>query len=146
MEVSIGLRRLVVLSIVLILAGLALLLPSSALYSLLTSGSSSTSSASFELSRLSSVTSNTTTVESLLGFGLVGIGVIIEILSLFTDVGRIPTTGTVPMPATSAVPQQEVVKESKIPMTAADSSETRLTYEQALGVLMEDDSAEEGTK
>jgi hypothetical protein len=86
----IGLRRLVVLSILLILAGLALLLPSSALYSLLTKGSTSTGTSTvfrFGASASSSTSDNTTTIESLVGFGLIGVGVVLELLSLFTDVG-----------------------------------------------------------
>lgn len=75
-------RRLVVLSALLILAGLALLLPSSALYSIVTSGSTTSSVfSSF------GTADNTTTIESLLGFGLIGVGLILEIFSLFTDVG-----------------------------------------------------------
>jgi len=107
------LRRLVVLSILLILGGLALLLPSSALYSLLTSGS--TSSVSFELSRESSVTSNTTTIESMLGMGLVGIGVILEILSLFTDVGQGAPTGAGPLPKTVAPAAQNAPEKERKP-------------------------------
>lgn len=85
-------RRLVVLSILLILAGLALLLPSSSLYSLLTKGSTSTATATvvrFGVSAASSTTDNTTTIESLVGFGLIGVGVVLELLSLFTDVGGV---------------------------------------------------------
>jgi len=78
-------RRLAVLSILLVVAGLLLLLPSSALYNLITPGSASGSIST----RLAAVTStdNTTTEESLLGFGLIGVGVVLEFLSLFTDVG-----------------------------------------------------------
>jgi hypothetical protein len=86
----IGLRRLVVLSILLILAGLALLLPSSALYSLLTKGTTSTATSGavrFGVAASSSTSDNTTTIESLLGFGLIGVGAVFELLSLFTDVG-----------------------------------------------------------
>lgn len=66
----------------LILAGLLLLLPSSSFYNLITTGSASGS-----LSRLAATTSNATTEESVLGFGLIGVGVLLEIFSLFTDVG-----------------------------------------------------------
>ena len=75
-------RRLVVLSAILVFSGLVLLLPSSPLYSLVTTGST----ASTILSALGA-TDNTTTIESLFGFGLVGVGLVLEILSLFTDVG-----------------------------------------------------------
>jgi hypothetical protein len=94
------LRRLVVLSILLILGGLALLLPSSALYSLITTGSTSTSSGStaavrFGAAAASTASSdNTTTIESLLGFGLIGVGAVLELLSLFTDVGAAVPSGT----------------------------------------------------
>jgi len=84
------LRRLVVLSILLILAGLALLLPSSALYSLLTKGTTSTATSTavrFGAVASSSTSDNTTTIESLVGFGLIGVGAVLELLSLFTDVG-----------------------------------------------------------
>ena len=83
-------RRLVVLSILLILAGLALLLPSSALYSLLTKGTTSTATSTavrFGAVASSSTSDNTTTIESLVGFGLIGVGAVLELLSLFTDVG-----------------------------------------------------------
>jgi hypothetical protein len=86
---AIVLRRLVVVSVLLTLGGLALLLPSSPLYSLITTGSTSTASATaagFGASRASS-TDNTTTIESLLGFGLIGVGIVLEIFSLFTDIG-----------------------------------------------------------
>jgi hypothetical protein len=109
------LRRLVVLSFLLILGGLAILLPSSALYSLITTGSTTSGSAAvaaFGASR-ASTTDNTTTIESLLGFGLIGVGAVLELLSLFTDVGgAMPTetsaqaemAPTMPSgPATSAV-------------------------------------------
>jgi uncharacterized membrane protein YjjB (DUF3815 family) len=84
-------RRLVVLSVLLILAGLLLLLPSSALYSLLTKGttSSSTTPSSvfrFAISSTSSTTDNTSTIESLVGFGLIAVGLVVELLSLITDV------------------------------------------------------------
>ena len=83
-------RRLVVLSILLILGGLALLLPSSALYNLITNGSTSTGTstlARFGAATTSSTSDNTTTIESLVGFGLIGVGAVLELLSLFTDVG-----------------------------------------------------------
>jgi hypothetical protein len=91
------LRRLVVLSILLILGGLALLLPSSSLYSLITTGSASSGSttvARFGAAAASTASDNTTTIESLLGFGLVGVGVVLELLSLFTDVGTPMQYGT----------------------------------------------------
>jgi hypothetical protein len=84
------LRRLVVLSSLLILGGLLLLLPSSPLVAHLTSStpSGSTTVGGFGVTRSSSATSDTTgTVESMLGFGLIGVGLVLEILSLFTDVG-----------------------------------------------------------
>ncbi len=76
------LRRLVLLSALLILGGLVLLLPSSPLYSILTTGSTT----SGLLNSLGS-TDNTSTVESLVGFGLIGVGLVLEVFSLFTDVG-----------------------------------------------------------
>jgi hypothetical protein len=95
----IGLRRLVVLSILLVLAGLALLLPSSDLYSLLTKGTTSTGTSTvFRFAASSSTSDNTTTIESLVGFGLIGVGVVLEVLSLFTDVG-----GAAPARAVSPV-------------------------------------------
>ena len=75
-------RRLVVLSALLVLAGLALLLPSSALYSIITTGSTTAS-----LLNSFGSTDNTSTYESIVGFGLIGVGLILEIFSLFTDVG-----------------------------------------------------------
>ena len=75
-------RRLVILSVLLILGGLFLLLPSSPLYGIITSGSSSSVSISGF-----ATTDNTTTIESLLGFGLIGVGLVLEVLSMFTDVG-----------------------------------------------------------
>jgi len=75
------LRRLVLLSAVLVLAGLVLLLPSSPLYSIITTGSTTSS----VLSGLGTG-DNTTTIESLVGFGLIGVGLVIEVFSLFTDV------------------------------------------------------------
>lgn len=90
-------RRLVVLSVLLILGGLALLLPSSALYSLITNGATSSGSTAvvrFGAAAASTTSDNTTTIESLLGFGLIGIGVVLELLSLFTDVGVALPSGT----------------------------------------------------
>jgi len=82
------LRRLVVLSALLILGGLALLLPSSPLYSIITTGSTTASI----LSTFGS-TDNTSTIESIVGFGLIGVGLVLEVFSLFTDVGAAqPTT------------------------------------------------------
>jgi len=41
--------------------------------------------------------SNTTTIEELLGFGVIGVGLVLEVLSLFTDVGGgIPTANFPP--------------------------------------------------
>jgi hypothetical protein len=81
-------RRLVVASVFLILVGLVLLLPSSALASLLTNGSTSTGVTSgFSARGATATTSDTTTIESLVGFGLLGVGLVLEFLSLFTDVG-----------------------------------------------------------
>jgi hypothetical protein len=86
----IDLRRLVVLSALLIFGGLLLLLPSSPLYNFITTGS--TTSAIFSGF---GTTDDTTTIESLLGFGLIGVGLVLEILSLFTDVGSgAPLAGT----------------------------------------------------
>jgi hypothetical protein len=84
------LRRLVVLSSLLILAGLVLLLPSSSLVAHLTSSTPSVSAPAggFGVARSSSATTDTTsTVESMVGFGLIGAGLVLEVLSLFTDVG-----------------------------------------------------------
>ena len=74
-----------------------MLLPSSALYGLITSGSTSSGSTAvvrFGAAAASSTTNNTTAIESLLGFGLVGVGVVLELLSLFTDVGAAVPSGT----------------------------------------------------
>jgi len=117
----IGLRRLVVLSVLLILGGLALLLPSSALYSLITTGSASSGSTAvvrFGAAAASSTTNNTTAIESLLGFGLIGVGVVLELLSLFADVGAAVPSGTTaledmpPTPSGSA-PSATSVGENK---------------------------------
>jgi hypothetical protein len=96
------LRRLVVLSILLILAGLGLLLPSSVLYSLLTKGttSSTTTATVFRIGvplASSSSSDNTTTIESLVGFGLIGVGAVLELLSLVTDVGGAAPSRTAPL-------------------------------------------------
>ena len=66
------LRRLVLLSVLFILGGLVLLLPSSPLYSLITTGSTTSS----VLNSLGS-TDNAPTIESLLGFGLIGVGLVL---------------------------------------------------------------------
>jgi hypothetical protein len=86
------LRRLVLLSALLILAGLALLLPTSALYSVLTTGSTTSAI-------LSSIggTDDSSTIEAMLGFGLIGVGVVLEIFSLFTDFGSAAPTALEPM-------------------------------------------------
>lgn len=88
-------RRLVVLSVLLILCGLVLLLPSSSLVSQLTS-SGSTAVGGVGASRVAtSLTDTTATVESMVGFGLIGVGLVLEMLSLFTDVGvAVPAAGT----------------------------------------------------
>lgn len=94
----IDLRRLVLFSALLILAGLLLLLPSSPLMSLLTSGSTSSGSTTqggFGIS-VSSTTDNTTTIESLVGFGMIGVGLVLEFFSLFTDVGGTMVPGERP--------------------------------------------------
>jgi len=98
---------LVVLSAILILGGLALLLPSSSLYSLITSGSTSSGSASVVRfgSSTGTSTNNTTTIESLLGFGLIGVGLVLEVLSLFTDIGGTAPSGSLPSAERAAVKQ-----------------------------------------
>lgn len=90
-------RRLVLLSALLVLGGLTLLLPSSPLYSLLTSGSVTSGTATVVRfgSSGGSSSSDTTTIESLLGFGLIGVGLVLEVLSMFTDVGGAIPNGTV---------------------------------------------------
>ena len=97
----IDLRRLVVLSGLLIVGGLALMLPSIPLVSLITTGSTSSGTpavsgfgAGFAATR-ASTPDNTATIESLLGFGLIGVGVVLEFLSLFTDIGGVITSGTI---------------------------------------------------
>jgi hypothetical protein len=81
------LRRLVLLSALLTLGGLALLLPSSPLMSLLSSGSTSSGATTTSFVISAPTTDNTATIESLVGFGMIGVGVVLEIFSLFTDVG-----------------------------------------------------------
>ncbi|HVC27792.1 MAG TPA: hypothetical protein VND40_06485 [Nitrososphaerales archaeon] len=115
-------RRLVVLSILLILVGLALLLPSSALYSLITTGSTSPGSTTvvrFGASTASSGTDNTATIESLLGFGMVGVGAVLELLSLFTDVGAaLPSAATAAddmAPPSPSAPAPSAAKAEKRP-------------------------------
>ncbi len=92
-------RRLVVLSILLVLGGLVLLLTSSSLYSQLTSStpSASTSAGGFSVTRASSAPTDTTgAIESMLGLGLIGAGLVLETLSLFTDVGAVAPGGGMP--------------------------------------------------
>jgi hypothetical protein len=102
----------------LILAGLLLLLPSSPLYTLITKGSTSSSAATpasvfrFAITTTSSTTSNTSTIESLVGFGLVAVGAVLELLSLVTDV-----PGAVSTVAAAADP--EVTQPTASPTTAA---------------------------
>jgi hypothetical protein len=85
----VDLRRLVLMSAVLTFGGLALLLPSSPLLSLLTSGSTSSGPAAQSgFGASASTTDNTITIESLVGFGLIGVGLVFEVFSLFTDVGE----------------------------------------------------------
>ena len=98
----IALRRLVVLSVLIIFGGLVLLLPSSSLVSQLTSSTSSgaTTTAGFAVSRASSASAGTAgTVESMVGFGLIGVGLVLEVLSLFTDVGGVPVPPSGSLPA-----------------------------------------------
>jgi hypothetical protein len=93
------LRRLVVLSILLVLGGLVLLLPSTSLYSQLTSStpSVSTSVGGFSVASASSAPTDTTgAIESMLGLGLIGAGLVLETLSLFTDVGAVAPGGGTP--------------------------------------------------
>lgn len=79
-------RRLVVLSALLVLLGLVLLLPSVPIWNLLTTGSTSSgSTAVVRFGAPASSTDNTTTIESLAGFGAIGVGLILEVFSLFTD-------------------------------------------------------------
>lgn len=111
-------RRLVVISILLTLGGLALLLPSSQLVSLITSSSATTTATSAGLGGVAvfsgaasrgSTTDTTATIESLLGFGLIGVGVVLEFLSLFTDVGgAMPTVTAVLAEKEGAIPSGNV--------------------------------------
>jgi hypothetical protein len=92
----IDLRRLVVLSVLLTVGGLALLLPSIPLVSLITTGSVSSGATTVAgFGARASTTDNTATIESLLGFGLIGVGAVLEFLSLFTDVGGAVSSGTI---------------------------------------------------
>lgn len=81
-------KRLAVISILLILVGLLLLLPSNPLLGILTGGLGSTSSNQAAAFVANSGTNSdpTTTIESMVGFGLVGVGLLLEVFSLFTDV------------------------------------------------------------
>ena len=54
--------------------------------SLITSGSASSGSTT-GFGASASTTDDTATIESLVGFGLIGVGVVLEVFSLFTDVG-----------------------------------------------------------
>lgn len=112
-------RRLAVVSVLLVLAGLLLLLPSSPLYSLITKGTTSSSTATpasafrFVISTTtSSSTDNTSTIESLVGFGLIAVGAVFELLSLITDV-----PGAVSTVAAAAEP--EVTQPTPSPTPAA---------------------------
>ncbi|MGH9919179.1 MAG: hypothetical protein ACRD6W_09980 [Nitrososphaerales archaeon] len=102
-----------------ILAGLLLLLPSSPLYSLITKGTTSSATTTpasvfrFAVSTTSSSTDNTSTIESLVGFGLIAVGAVLELFSLITDVpGSVPpaaaaesdTTPPTASPAPAAPP------------------------------------------
>jgi hypothetical protein len=93
---------LVLLSALLILGGLLLMLPSSELYGIIT-GSSTTGGFSFTSV---SGTDETSAIESLLGFGLVGVGLILEMFSLFTEVG-------VAMPSSTSDPTEDVGKKQQ---------------------------------
>jgi len=73
-EGTVDLRRLFVASIVLVVAGLLLLLPSSALYNLLTQAFAAVSSPD-----------NTTATESLAGFAMIVVGALLEIFAVLTD-------------------------------------------------------------
>jgi hypothetical protein len=86
-----GLQRLVFLSAVLISAGLIPLLPSSPLVSLISSGSTTSSSSASQggFGVVSTTTDATGVTESLLGLGLIGMGLVLEVLSLFTQVGGV---------------------------------------------------------
>ncbi|MDG6915784.1 MAG: hypothetical protein JRM86_03110 [Nitrososphaerota archaeon] len=84
-------RKLVLASALLVLAGFLLLLPSSQFWSLLSPSSSPAPSATafrFALSRASGGSSSTTNdLESIVGLGAVAVGLILEVFSMFTDVG-----------------------------------------------------------
>lgn len=84
-------RRLVVLSLLLVLGGLALLFPTSSLYNLLTTGSASGGEAALQQAISPD---KATTTESVVGFGMIGVGAILEFFSLFTEVGA--STPTAP--------------------------------------------------
>ena len=86
-------RRLVLLSALLTLGGLLLLLPSIPLWSLVTTGSAGSPSFGSQ-----SGTDDTTIIESLVGFGLIGVGLIFEVFSLFTDVGATAPGAAAPRP------------------------------------------------
>lgn len=90
-------RRLVVLSILLTLGGLVLLLPNTPFYNLLTTGSAS-GSVSTRFALATSSPDSTTTTESVLGFGLLGMAAVLQILSLITDVGGAVAAVAVPQP------------------------------------------------
>ena len=119
-------RRLVIVSVLLIVAGLALLLPSSALYSLLTKGTASSSATpsratEFFISSASSgasSASNTGTIESLLGFGLIAVGAVVELFSLITDVPGAVST------AAAAAAEPEVTPPEANPTPAAQPATT----------------------
>jgi hypothetical protein len=112
-----------VVSILLILAGLLLLLPSSDLYSLLTKGTTSSASTSgasifrFAATATSSTTSNTSTIESVVGFGLIAVGLVVELLSLITDVPGAPS-------AVAGATEPEVTPPSVNPTSASEPSTT----------------------
>ena len=108
-------RRLAVISILLILAGLLLLLPSSSLYNLITTGSASGTITQ----RIVAVSGSddTSTTESLLGFGLIAVGAVVEFFSLFTDVPTAPVRAEAAASLTSesamTAPQAPPVTRSK---------------------------------
>jgi hypothetical protein len=83
------------LSILLIFVGVVLLLPSSSLVSLIASGSTATVPSLSARSATATAAGDTTTIESLAGFGLIGVGLVLEILSLFTEVGGADGMNTV---------------------------------------------------
>jgi len=90
-------KRLVVSSILMISLGLLLLLPSSELWSLITTGST-TSISSIAFSAASGA-DQTTVVESLMGFGLIAVGAVLEAFSLFTGVEATVLSSPVQPPA-----------------------------------------------